>query len=512
MARLKANLIANFAGQAAATAIQLTITPLYLRTLGVEAYGLIGFQITLQALMQVLDFGLSPTINRELARYSALPDKAQESRDFVRTLEVGYWLIGVVIGLAIYAASPFLTLHWLNQSSLPASVVEQSLRIIAVLIAAQWPLTLYQGGLLGLQRHPSLNIVRAAMTATAAVGGYLVITRISPSVAALFAWQAAVSLGHVAIVMWLLWRSLPPSRRPARIRFSAIRHTGRFAAGMTVITITGLLLSQLDRLVLSRVVSLEQFGYYVIAGMMSINGLYAVIRPMFMSIFPRFSELVASSDTSSVERTYRRGWQLMMGLIVPATALIVMFSDWLILLWTRDSVVAQAAGPIASLLVIGTALNGLMNVPFALQLARGWTSLSVKVNIVLALLACPAIFFAAQWYGTVAAAAVWPASMAVYMLVALPAIHRALLPTLGMRWFLKEIAAPIVVVLLAAAVLRAFLPVTADRMWMAAELALAWLSAEAALVVASGTLRRDVMQFARKFAAYARNRPFELTT
>ena len=95
MTRLRKNLIANFAGQGAATLIQLAITPVYIRWLGVEAYGLIGFQVTLQALMQVLDFGLSPTINRELARYSALPDKAQESRDFVRTLEVGYWLIGV---------------------------------------------------------------------------------------------------------------------------------------------------------------------------------------------------------------------------------------------------------------------------------------------------------------------------------------------------------------------------------------------------------------------------------
>ena len=100
MTRLRQNLIANFAGQGAATIIQLAITPVYIRWLGVEAYGLIGFQVTLLALTQVLDFGLSPTINRELARYSALPDKAQESQDFVRTLEVGYWLIGVIAGVA----------------------------------------------------------------------------------------------------------------------------------------------------------------------------------------------------------------------------------------------------------------------------------------------------------------------------------------------------------------------------------------------------------------------------
>ena len=65
MTRLKTNIIANFAGQGAATLIQLAITPIYIHWLGIEAYGLIGFQVTLQALTQALDLGLSPTVNRE---------------------------------------------------------------------------------------------------------------------------------------------------------------------------------------------------------------------------------------------------------------------------------------------------------------------------------------------------------------------------------------------------------------------------------------------------------------
>ena len=49
MTRLRKNLIANFAGQGAATLIQLAVTPVYIRYLGIEAYGLIGFQITLSS-------------------------------------------------------------------------------------------------------------------------------------------------------------------------------------------------------------------------------------------------------------------------------------------------------------------------------------------------------------------------------------------------------------------------------------------------------------------------------
>ena len=79
--------------------LQMACVPLYIRFLGVEAYGLIGFYLMLQAILQVLDLGLSPTMNREMARYSVQPEKADEARDLVRTLELGYWLIGLMIGL-----------------------------------------------------------------------------------------------------------------------------------------------------------------------------------------------------------------------------------------------------------------------------------------------------------------------------------------------------------------------------------------------------------------------------
>jgi len=79
--------------------MQIVCIPIYIRFLGIEAFGLIGFYLVLQSLLQILDFGLSPTINRETARYSVQPDKAAEARDLVRTLEVVYWMVGIGIGV-----------------------------------------------------------------------------------------------------------------------------------------------------------------------------------------------------------------------------------------------------------------------------------------------------------------------------------------------------------------------------------------------------------------------------
>ena len=103
MTRYKSNLFANFAGAGVAALLQLAFIPFYIKFLGIEAYGLIGFYIMLQAVLQVLDLGLGPTMNREMARYSVLPDKAGEARDFTRTLEIGYWVLGISAGAVIAA-------------------------------------------------------------------------------------------------------------------------------------------------------------------------------------------------------------------------------------------------------------------------------------------------------------------------------------------------------------------------------------------------------------------------
>src|SRR5258707_12755328 len=62
----KFELIASFAGTGWSGAVQLACVRLFIKLMGIEAYGLIGFYLVLQPTLQVLDLGLSPTMNREM--------------------------------------------------------------------------------------------------------------------------------------------------------------------------------------------------------------------------------------------------------------------------------------------------------------------------------------------------------------------------------------------------------------------------------------------------------------
>src|SRR3990172_3984222 len=106
--------------------------------MGMEAYGLIGFYFMLQGVLQILDLGLSPTMNREMARYSVLPGKTGEARDFVRTLEVGYWAIGILIGCAVWYTAPYIASHWIKAGTILTLEERRAVPIIGALAALQW--------------------------------------------------------------------------------------------------------------------------------------------------------------------------------------------------------------------------------------------------------------------------------------------------------------------------------------------------------------------------------------
>jgi O-antigen/teichoic acid export membrane protein len=259
-------------------------------------------------------------------------------------------------------------------------------------------------------------------------------------------------------------------------------------------------LTQLDKIILSRMLPLEQFGYYVLAGMVS-SGLTFLVRPIFTSIFPRFAALVAAGDRASLERLYRGAWGLVLALIVPGALVVAWFPGELLRLWTRDPLVAQSAGPVLALLIVGTALNGLMTVPYALQVASGWTGLSVKVNIVLTIVAIPAVILAAARYGAPGAAAVWPVLMGAYVAIALPLIHRRLLPGFGMRWFLGQVFLPISLTLVVVVACHAILPAPSNFSEVIAGIAVAFVVAQLTVVSTTPTLRRMLLQYWSRLTA-----------
>ena len=115
---LKANLVANFTGKIWTAGVGFIFVPFYIKFLGIESYGLVGFYGTLIGTMALLDFGLSTTLNRELASAKALNKTAAEIKNLVFSLEVLYWSIGFLIGITFFLLAPVIATHWVKAEKL----------------------------------------------------------------------------------------------------------------------------------------------------------------------------------------------------------------------------------------------------------------------------------------------------------------------------------------------------------------------------------------------------------
>jgi O-antigen/teichoic acid export membrane protein len=444
--QLKHNLIANFLGRGWAALMGIAFIPLYIKFMGIESYGLVGFFMTLQAVFVLLDLGLTTTLNREIARYSALAEKSQDMRDLVRTLEIIYWGLAFSIGAVVLMLSPFIARGWVTPDTLSVEVVQKSVMLMGLVMAFQWPLGFYSGGLLGLQRQVLFNILNAIWYTLRFAGGVFVLWLVSPTILAFFAWQVVVSAVSTWLVAMALWRSLPVSHERARFRISICQSVWRFAAGMSGISATVLILTQLDRIILSKMMSLELFGYYTLAWTVA-NGLATLTGSVFTVVFPIFSQRVAVGDMEGLKMLYHRSCQLISVLILPVAILVALFAREILEIWIQNPVTVANTHLLVSLLIIGTALNGLMNLPYALQLAHGWTNLAFYTNVISVIILIPLLLVAISYYGALGAAAVWIALNSGYVLVSLQIMHRRLLKGEQRRWYLEDVGLPLMAAL-----------------------------------------------------------------
>jgi O-antigen/teichoic acid export membrane protein len=478
---LRKNVLANYLGQGWQVLMALAFVPLYIQYLGIEAYGLIGIFAMLQAWLNLLDMGMKPALGREMARFTGGVHDAQSIWDLLRSIEIIGVVLAILITIGVWAASGWLAADWLRPDQLPVESVAQAIALMGMVTALHFVESIYTSSITGLQRQVVQNVVGGVMATVRSVGAVGILIWVSPTISAFFIWQGAVSLVTAAVFARVIYRLLPVPPLGARFSMPALIGIWRYAAGMVGITLLALLLTQVDKLLLSRLLSLEAFAYYALAGVVA-SALPRLTGPITSAFYPRFTELAARSDDNALRVVYHQGAQLVTVLMGAAAVVLLIWGDRVLLLWTADPALTRPVAPLLTVLVLGTLLNGLMWIPYQLQLAHGWTALTVKVNSVAVAILIPAIVWIVPIYGAIGAAWVWVTLNAGYILFAIYFMHRRLLPTEKWRWYRQDVAVPLVAAAGTAWLCRWALPDNPGRL---GELGVILLSSGCVLIAAA---------------------------
>ena len=450
---LKRNLIANYLGQGWVAIMGLAFIPLYIKYLGIEAYGLIGLFAVLQAWLTLLDMGMTPALGREMARFTGGGHSNESICDLLRSIEIIAVIIAVLIAAAIGLSANWIATVWLRAETLSNEVVAQAFTIMGLVTALRFLEGVYRSAIIGLQRQVLFNLVNGLMATLRGLGTLGILIWISPTIEAFFVWQGVVSIAALAILSITTYRCMPKGKFSGHFSLDALRGVWRFAGGMMGITLLALLLTQVDKILLSKILVLSEFGYYALAATVA-GALYMLIGPITQAFYPKFCQLHAQGDTACLVKNYHQGAQLVS--IVAGSAAIVMFffAEIFLRLWTQDVALAQRVAPLLSVLVLGTLLNGLMWIPYQTQLAYGWTRLAMWTNIVAVTILVPAILWTVPQFGAMGAAWIWVILNACYCLISVQLMYRRILSQEKWRWYRQDVITPLISALLAANILQ----------------------------------------------------------
>ncbi len=447
MTNIRNNVAANYLGGGWAALMSLLFIPQYIQYLGIESYGLIGVFTMLQVWLFMLDAGLTPTLSREMARFKGGAHTPKSIHELLRALECVFVIIAIIIVFLVYYLSPWLANDWLRLEKLNPKVVENALAITGIVISFRWLSGLYRSGINGLQNQVLLNVLVAFFASLRGLGVVFILIYVSPTIHAFFIYQAIVAFVEMIVLRSVLYHFLPISNSTIALNFKVLKDVRKFAGGMIAITLLATVLTQADKLILSKLMTLSDFGHYALASTVA-SGLFFMTQPISNSIRPRLAELVAANKLNQVSDSYHKFSQLITVMVVPVALVIATFSDHIMLLWTRDVEITNATALFISILAIGNMINGLMNGPYALQLAFGKTHFAVWTNLISVLVLIPILWATVRLYGAVAASLVWVLLNVSYFLIIVPVMHRSILDKDMWYWYLKDTLLPSICALL----------------------------------------------------------------
>ena len=493
----------NLAGKILPVIISLIAIPIYVRYLGIANYALIGIFTSFSAFAGIFDTGFSNTINREVAKNSGSAAQHPDLGPLFRTLEVFAWTVALTIGFVVVAASGAIVSHWLAAHSTPSPSLFRAVELMGLLLMLQAPLSFYNGSLYGLHQHGVVNVVVVANALASAVVSIAVLIFASSTIEAFFLAQFVCRLVTISIARHLARREMlkQTGNQHMFVSWRVWRSVWRFAVSMNGIGILGLVAGQADMVILSRMLSLKEFGYYALARTVA-QGLSMLGTAVFQTSFPHLSLLIGRGDYAELVRTYHRYCQILSLLVVPMIAVLSLYAHDALLLWTHSQDIAQHTGPILSLLAIGWGINSMGNVPSAFMLSRGVTHLIFFTGAGSVVLMVPVMVLLTLYDGATGAAFGWMLVNAFLVLVSLPLMYRWYMPHQFVRWFSIDVGLPVLAAFIPAALVKIAVPVGANSGALLLRLCVAAVLCQACCSLSLPEGRRSLEWIALKLGHY----------
>lgn len=402
-ATLILNIAANYSAKLWGIASVYLFIPIYIKLLGVPAYGLIAFYAVALAVLFVTESGISATFGREAAREKDV----RRLVDLLASMEFVLFAILGAVGTAFFLSAELIATRWLNTgNTVGTGVAVDSIRWMSIALVPQIAMALYVGGLMGLQKQVTANLLTVSFGVARSA---LVILPIFlfRDVRVFFAWQAIVSWLFVLVMRGNLRLALSAAFWKSGVwSFKLLRPLLGYACGMFAMALIAGINNQIDRLVVSKLLSLEDFSFYSLTAMLAQIPVI-LTTPIAMAVSPKLTGFAHDGNKAKLLETYE-GFSVAIAAIGSAAAFgLFFFGDQIIAIWLHGQQTPQYMVPVLKTLAIGSLFLTLQLAPYYVSMAHGHTRTNVQLGLAALIFTVPAQIYLTHHYGVTGSSITW---------------------------------------------------------------------------------------------------------
>ena len=419
---LKKNTAWNLVGAVTPMLLGLLTIPYLVRSLGVEAFGILTLVWALIGYFTIFDFGIGRALTQQVSTLKAAPD-LHEMAAVIRgglTLIAGFGMIG---GIALAASAHALGTNWLKVAPALQQPTAHCLLVAALGIPLTTVVTGLRGVLEGFEDFRTANLLKIILGCATFGLPALTVWLYSPSLVGV-----VISLVGARLVI-LVAHGVAVSRHArlmgsgVRLEFAKVRPLLAFGMWMTLSNVISPLMVTADRFLVSYVLGAAMVAYYTVPSDFIVR-LLVIPAALTSALFPRFAAL-ARTDLGEFKRIYKRGLFVVLATMLPLCIGLAAVSHWALGAWLGTSF-AQHAWAVAALLCAGLLFNSLAQIPHAALQASGGVRATALVHLAESLAYFPVLYLLLASFGLIGAAAAWVMRTLVDLLVLLLLARRQL--------------------------------------------------------------------------------------
>ena len=175
------------------------------------------------------------------------------------------------------------------------------------------------------------------------VGGLFLVKYVSQNIAVYFTYQFFIFLIELIIINRKVYSLIPKNHKILRPSLLRIKKLAPFALGIAFTSGLWIIVSQIDKLLLSNILTLKEYGFSLVVVLS--GGLMMLSAPIGTAIRPRLTLLIAQKKINQMISLYRKATQFVAVIGFSVVAIICMYSHEIVFMWTGSKDASEWADP-----------------------------------------------------------------------------------------------------------------------------------------------------------------------